>query len=111
MTVRTILAAVALASGLSVAPAHAEDLIFMLDNESSGSINELYVSTLDSNSWEEDILGQDVLAAGEQAEITITNTDGRCEFDVRLVYDDGSVTDERKINLCDLDNGTYTVTD
>ena len=52
-----------------------------------------------------------MLGAGEQAEITITNTDGRCEFDVRLVYDDGSVTDERKINLCDLDNGTYTVTD
>jgi hypothetical protein len=30
---------------------------------------------------------------------------------VRLVYDDGSVTDERKINLCNLEDATYTVTD
>ena len=34
-----------------------------------------------------------------------------CEFDVRIVYDDGSVTDERNIDLCNLENGTYDVTD
>jgi hypothetical protein len=111
MQLKSMIAGAAFASALWVAPAFAQELVFTLDNQSSGDINELYVSTLDSNSWEEDILGQDVLAAGEQATVTISNTDGRCEFDVRLVYDDGSITDERKINLCDLEDSTYAVTD
>ena len=111
MYLRSMIAATAAAAALWVAPAFAQELAFTLDNQSSGGVNELYVSTLNSDSWEEDILGQDVLAAGEQATITISNTDGRCEFDMRLVYDDDSVTDERQINLCDLEDATYTVTD
>ena len=111
MHFRPMIAVATAVAALWVAPAFAQELAFTLDNQSSGDINELYVSTLDSNSWEEDILGQDVLAAGEQATITLSNTDGRCEFDVRLVYDDGSITDERKINLCDLEDSTYAVTD
>lgn len=111
MHFRSMIALATAVAALWAAPAFAQEVVFTLDNQSSGAINELYVSTLDSNSWEEDILGQDVLPAGEQAEVTISNTDGRCEFDVRIVYDDGSITDERKINLCNLDNATYTVTD
>ena len=110
MHLRSTIAAAA-AAVLWVAPAFAEDLVFTLDNQSSGAVNEIYVSTLDSNSWEEDILGQDVLPSGEQATITITDTNGICKFDVRLVYDDESVTDERNIDLCNLDDATYTVTD
>jgi hypothetical protein len=107
---KTFLAA-AVAVAFAAAPAYAEDLMFKLDNQSSGPVTQFFVSTLDSNSWEEDILGQDVLASGAQADITIHNANGMCEFDLRLVYDDGSVTDERKIDLCDLDDDTYTVTD
>jgi len=111
MTPRIVWVAAALAAGFAIAPAYAQELAFTLDNESSGDITELYISTLNSNSWEEDVLGQDVLSAGQQATVTLTNTDGRCEFDMRLVYDDGSVTDERQINLCNLEDETYTVTD
>ena len=111
MKLSAILACATVVSALSAAPAFAEDIVFTLDNQSSGAVNEIYISTLDSNSWEEDILGQDVLPSGEQATITLQNANGVCEFDVRLVYDDGSVTDERKINLCDLENATYEVTD
>jgi len=111
MTIRTVLVAAAVAAAFAVTPAFAEDVVFTLDNQSSGAVNELYVSALDSNSWEEDILGQDVLESGQQATITISNADDTCEWDVRLVYDDGSVTDERGIDLCNLENGTYEVTD
>ena len=111
MHVRSMLAGAAVAVAFWVAPASAEDLVFTLDNQSTSAIKELYVSTLNSDTWEEDILGQDILDAGNHATITISNTNGICEYDMRLVYDDGSVTDERKINLCDLDNATYNVTD
>lgn len=111
MNVGKILAGVALVSVLGAAPAYAEDLVFTLNNLSSGAVSEIYVSALESNNWEEDILGQDVVESGQTATITITGADGQCAWDVRLVYDDGSVTDERNIDLCNLANGNYDVTD
>jgi hypothetical protein len=110
MTFKTVLVG-AMFALTAVAPAYAEDLVFKLNNKSSGAVNELYVSPLDANTWEEDILGQDVLDSGQTATITISNADGRCQWDVRIVYDDASVTDERNIDLCTLANGTYDVTD
>jgi len=110
MTFKTILVGAVFAL-TAIAPAYADDLVFKLNNKSSGAVNELYVSPLDANTWEEDILGQDVLDAGQTATITIHDANGRCDWDVRIVYDDGSVTDERKIDLCNLANGTYDVTD
>ena len=88
----------ALASVFAVAPAYAEDPVFTLNNLSSGAVNELYVGPPESNTWGEDILGQDVLDAGQTATITIYNADGKCAWDVRIVYDDASVTDERNID-------------
>jgi hypothetical protein len=106
-----ILAAAALAVALSAAPAFAEDLVFMLNNQSVEAVSEFYVSTLDSDNWGEDILGQDVLPSGETATVTITGANEMCEFDIRLVYEGGSITDERKIDLCDLNDDTYSIYD
>jgi len=100
----------AFASAFAVAPAYADDLVFTLDNTSSSDITEFHVSTLDSNSWEENILSEPI-KAGETATVTLSNADGRCKFDLRTVYDDGSTTDERAIDLCSLDDDTYTITD
>ena len=52
-----------------------------------------------------------MLPSGETATVTITGAGGMCEFDIRLVYEGGSVTDERKIDLCDLNDDTYSVYD
>jgi hypothetical protein len=111
MYLRFMLAGAAIAAAFSVAPALAEDLVFTVQNQSAGEIKELHVSTLDSNSWEENLLDHGPLPSGQTATVTLTNTNGICEFDMRLVYDDDSITDERKMNLCDLDNDTYIVKD
>jgi hypothetical protein len=111
MRIKSMFTGVALASALGVVPASADDLVFTLDNQSSESVSEFYVSTLQSESWEEDILGENVIPAGQSAEITISNADGRCMFDIRIVYEGGSVIEEREIDLCNLDDETYTVTD
>ena len=111
MSIKSVLAGAALASVFAVAPAYAEDLVFTLNNLSSGAVNELYVGPPESNTWGEDILGQDVLESGQTATITIYNADGKCAWDIRIVYDDASVTDERNIDICTLENSTYDVTD
>lgn len=111
MQLKSTIAGAALASVLWVAPAFAADLVFTLDNQSTSAINEFYVSGVDQNDWGKDILGQDVLSGGSQATITIYDAGDVCQFDLRLVYEDGSTTDERGIDVCELENATYAVTD
>ena len=104
--VKYLIAAAALA--LSSAPALAEDLVFLFDNQSSTAVLELYASPSDVRSWEEDILGQDVLPSGEAVRVTIADGREQCGYDLRIVFDDGEVL-ENTTDLCE--TGSYTVTD
>ena len=108
MTIKAVLAGAVLASAFWAAPALAEDLVFMLDNQSSFAIREFYASAVDVDDWEEDILGQDILEAGNFARITIRNS-ATCEYDLKIVFEDDDEMEERKIDLCA--TGSYTVTD
>jgi len=110
MTIRTFLVGASFAAAFAAAPAYADDLVFQLANTSSSDITAFHVSVLSSDSWEENILSEPI-NAGETATVTLSNADGRCKFDLRTVYDDGSTTDERAIDLCALDNNTYTISD
>jgi hypothetical protein len=109
MTIRTLLAGAAIASVFAVAPAYAEDLIFMLDNQSSGAISEFYASTTDTNDWEENILTGDPIAAGSFARVTIADGKTICTYDLKIIWEGGEETEERGIDLCA--TGSYTVTD
>jgi len=101
-------AALAVAMLAPVPSALAQDLIFMLDNQSSYNIFEFYASPSDVGEWEDDILGQDILAARESARITIADARTQCEYDLLVVFEDGDeVTDT--VDLCV--TGSYTVTD
>jgi hypothetical protein len=98
----------AAAAILFAAPAMADDLVFQFNNESSFAIVELYASPANVGEWEEDILGQDVLESGEAARITIRDGRRACEYDLRIVFDDGDeVTDTT--DLCETES--YTVND
>lgn len=103
------LAAAAIAVALSTTPAFADDLVFMLDNQSSGAIQEFYASPVGVDDWEEDILGADILASQEAARITIADGRTVCEYDLRIVFEDGDEMEERAIDLCE--TGSYTVSD
>jgi hypothetical protein len=109
MTSKALLAAAALAAFSAAAPAHAEDLIFMLDNQSSTPVHEFYASPANVDNWEEDILGQDILEAGNFARITIRDGRATCTYDLKIIFSDGEEMEERAINLCE--TGSYTVSD
>ena len=91
--------------------AAAEDLDFELTNATSGVLTEFYASPSDVDEWEDDILGADVLGAGESISISITIADGRtqCEYDMKFVFDDGSETTVDAEDLCE--TGSYTITE
>jgi hypothetical protein len=67
--------------------AQAQDLVFMLDNQSSYDVREFYASPTDVDNWEEDILGA---------------------YDLRIVFSDGDVAEDTS-NLCE--TGSFTITD
>ena len=67
------LAAAGIATAQLATPAIGEDLVFMLNHQSSGAIQEFYASPVGVDKWEEDISGADILASQEAARITIAD--------------------------------------
>ena len=89
--------------------AQAEDLVFDLVNRSSYDVIEFYASPVNVHSWEEDILGRDILESGYTVQITIADGRRSCEYDLRFVFDDGDVLERGGVDLCETHR--YTLTD
>jgi hypothetical protein len=75
---------------------------FTITNNTGHTLVTLNVSASNDNQWGPDILGRDVLATGESAEITFDRGETQCLWDIRGTYDDGDTTDERGVNLCEV---------
>ncbi len=67
----------------------AGDQDFTLHNSTGYTIAELYVSSADTNDWEEDVLGRDTLAANESLKITFPRRENAEKWDMKVVFDDG----------------------
>lgn len=99
----------AFAAMLSVAialPAFAEDLVFTLSNQTASDLTEFYASPVGVDNWEDDVLGNQLLAAGASGEVTISDSRSNCEYDLRMVFADGDVLEDTA-DLCD--TGSYTI--
>ena len=102
------LASLAIVTGFSGVCA-AEDLTFTLTNSTSAVIDQFYASPVDTNDWEDDILGADILDAGDALDITIADGSEQCDYDMKFIFQDGDEVRENGINLCD--TGTYTLSE
>ena len=80
--------------------AHAENLDFSLLNKTGYVISEVYVSSASSNDWEEDVMGSDVLASNESVDIEFEQGSKGCQWDMKVVYDDGEEAVWENLNLC-----------
>ncbi len=95
----------ATSGGNSAAPAasaraDATNQNFTIRNNTGQTINELYVSAVSTDEWEEDILGRETLANGEAAQIAFERAETQCQWDLRVVFEDGQSLEERGVNLC-----------
>ena len=79
--------AAALIVGLSNLAA-AADYYVDITNETGYTIMYMYVSPAKSDSWEEDVLGDDVLRTGKAQRVNLTGYKSPI-FDIRLVDEDG----------------------
>lgn len=101
---RKLFSAVLLGMGVlfASAPAVAEraDLDFTLINKTGYTISEVYVSSVATDDWEEDVMGRDELGNGERVHITFGKRSKGCEWDMMVVYDDGEEAVWHALDLC-----------
>ena len=73
---------------------------FSVVNATGHTVTTLNVSPTSENEWGEDILGTQVLAAGQTAQVVFDRAESQCNYDIRATYDDGDTSDVRNVNLC-----------
>lgn len=73
---------------------------FRVVNETSYTINNLYVSPHASDNWGHDVLGSYVLKPGQTTKVTFSDDLGYCYYDIKAVYSDGTKSEKYNVNLC-----------
>ena len=103
--VRGFVAACLLAA--AVLPAAALDRHVVLVNNTDFTIVEFYASSVGQKTWQEDILGADVLPPGGRVRINIDDGTGYCKYDLKAVFNDGDEVVKQAMNVCEV--GTFTI--
>ncbi|WP_088245202.1 hypothetical protein [Kiloniella majae] len=97
----------ALAVGLFVSSnGWAEDLEFLLVNESNSSVVAFYVSPSNSGMWESDLMEGGYLAPNYEIDVLIGDGLTTCVYDIRADFKDGETVEDYGLDLCEL--GSYT---
>jgi hypothetical protein len=76
-------------------------------NDSVYDIHEFYASSVDARTWEEDILGSEILPSGTNVVINIDDGTGYCQYDFRAVFEDGEEVVTESVNVCEIGSFTY----
>lgn len=94
---------------LFASTAQADDLTFLLVNESSADLVEFNVSPASSDQWESNLLQGGVLASGYEVDVLIADGLSTCFYDIRGTFADGSFAEDYDLDLCEL--GEYAFAD
>jgi hypothetical protein len=74
-------------------------------NKSGKPIMELYISASETDDWEEDVLGVDVLESGESVKIHFAGPVDTCLYDILATNAEGDEWLLPDVNLCE----TFTI--
>ena len=94
---------------MSATAASAEDLQFLLVNESSAAVTAFHVSTSYSDSWEENLIAGGYLDSGYEINVLIADGQTTCVYDVLAEFSDGATLEDYNLDLCEM--GSYTFAD
>lgn len=111
---RIIIGATAIAAAFSFtigAMAQTESVNFTISNDTEEVLTALHLSTPGTNSWEEDILGSDVVGSGEEVDVSIDDGLEGCEYDLRADFSDGTHIDVRGVDFCELEGETISISE
>jgi hypothetical protein len=69
-------------------------------NNSGSTVTQFYGSNQGADTWQEDILGSEVLPPGGSVRINFDDGSGYCGFDFKAVFADGTSAVETGIDVC-----------
>lgn len=98
--IKAAMLSTALTLAVAQAPALAGQQDFSVVNKTGYAFKHIYVSEANNNSWDEDILGRDVLENGEKLDVSFGKGEKTCIWDMKVVYDDGESAIWEDLNLC-----------
>ena len=87
-------------SGAATAAPDGKNRKVTVQNVSSQTVRELYASPITATTWEEDLLGQRTLTAGQTISANIDNGTTECYYDLKAVLANGKAVEQRKVNVC-----------
>jgi hypothetical protein len=93
-------ALVSFAGAASAASTDGKNRKVLVTNVSSQTVRELYASPVTAKTWEEDLLGQRTLTAGQSISANIDNGTNECNYDLKVVMANGQEHVKRGINVC-----------
>jgi hypothetical protein len=106
---KTYMAALFLLVSMANSAVYAEDLEFLLFNDSSADLIGFHVSPALSNAWGENLLHGGYLAPGYEIGVDILDGLSTCFYDIQGRFSDGTSAEDFGLNLCEL--GEYTFSD
>jgi len=81
-------------------PASAFDRRIELTNNTRMAIVEIQIAQVGTGLWERDILGDNILLPAQSLFVDIDHGKSYCRFDIKTVFDDGSSSIRRDIDIC-----------
>ncbi len=105
---RAVLAVSAFATICAFSSVSAANREVTIINKTRVALVEFYASSVGTNDWEEDILGQDILNPGESVDIDIDDGSGACRYDFKGVFKDGDSVVKNRINVCEVGEFSFT---
>ncbi|PCJ69969.1 MAG: hypothetical protein COA62_09700 [Rhodobiaceae bacterium] len=91
----------------TAAPSQAENRNVRIINETNSTMVEFYASNIGADIWEEDILGYDVMPAGDSLMIDIDDGTGYCLYDFKAVFSNGKVLIKERVDVCTISSYRY----
>ena len=79
----------------------------VISNATGQTIWRFYGSRTSTSSWEEDILGAQVLSNGSSINIDFNDGTGACMFDMKAEFRDGSSIVQSDVNECAVSQVTF----
>jgi len=100
LALAAVSAALILVSGTATAAPDGKNRKVTVQNISTQTVRELYASPITATIWEEDLLGQRTLTAGQSISANIDNGTNECYYDLKAVLANGKAVEQRKVNVC-----------
>jgi hypothetical protein len=80
---------------------------FRLNNRSENTVTHVYVSRVSDEEWGADVLGSQVIPAGEHRADNVSAGESDCNWDVRVTVNNETNHELRNLNLCQTSEVNY----